>query len=139
MAINVIGIATAAAVTNVNLVLEAMGRGPGNISRKATTAAVDPTDPMAWAMTPTHYFMSDQGVTAEFQAQLLGFANGDLPPLPDGVVWGEEGVISAQDALAAIASPNFSFASFSGAFTPGEQVQAALDALGLHIIPFPDI
>lgn len=134
MAINVIGIATAAAVDNVNLVLEAMGRGPGNISRKATTVA----DP-AWDATPTHYFMSDQGVTPEFQAQLLGFANGDLPPLPEGVVWGEEGVISAQDALAAIASPNFSFASFSGAFTPGEQVQAALDALGLHIIPFPEI
>jgi hypothetical protein len=134
MAINVIGIATAAAVTNVNLVLQAMGRGPGNISRKATTVA----DP-AWDATPTHYFMSDQGVTAEFQAQLLGFANGDLPPLPPGVVWGEEGVISAQDALAAIASPNFSFASFSGAFTPGEQVQAALDALGLHVIPFPEI
>lgn len=134
MAINVIGIATAAAVTNVNLVLQAMGRGPGNISRKATTVA----NP-AWDATPTHYFMSDQGVTPEFQAQLLGFANGDLPPLPEGVVWGEEGVISAQDALAAIASPNFSFASFSGAFTPGEQVQAALDALGLHVIPFPEI
>jgi len=134
MTINVIGIATAAAVTNVNLVLQAMGRGPGNISRKATTVA----NP-AWDATPTHYFMSDQGVTAEFQAQLLGFANGDLPPLPEGVVWGEEGVISAQDALAAIASPNFSFASFSGAFTPGEQVQAALDALGLHVIPFPEI
>ncbi|WP_300573581.1 hypothetical protein [Phenylobacterium sp.] len=134
MTINVIGIATAAAVTNVNLVLEAMGRGPGNISRKATTVA----NP-AWDATPTHYFMSDQGVTPEFQAQLLGFANGDLPPLPEGVVWGEEGVISAADALAAIASPNFSFASFSGAFTPGEQVQAALDALGLHVIPFPEI
>ena len=134
MAINVIGIATAAAVDNVNLVLQAMGRGPGNISRKATTVA----DP-AWDATPTHYFMSDQGVTPEFQAQLLGFANGDLPPLPEGVVWGEEGVISAQDALAAIASPNFSFASFSGAFTPGEQVQASLDALGLHVIPFPEI
>jgi len=134
MTINVIGIATAAAVTNVNLVLQAMGRGPGNISRKATTVA----DP-AWDATPTHYFMSDQGVTPEFQAQLLGFANGDLPPLPEGVVWGEEGVISAQDALAAIASPNFSFASFSGAFTPGEQVQASLDALGLHVIPFPEI
>ena len=134
MAINIIGIATAAAVDDVNAVLEAMGRGPGSISRKATTVA----NP-AWDATPTHFFMSDQGVTPEFQAQLLGFANGDLPPLPEGVVWGEDGVISAADALAAIASPNFSFASFSGAFTPGEQVQAALDALGLHVIPFPEI
>ena len=134
MAINIIGIATAAAVDNVNLVLQAMGRGPGNTSRKATTVA----NP-AWDATPTHYFMSDQGVTAEFQAQLLGFANGDLPPLPEGVVWGEGGVISAADALEAISASNFAFASFNDGFTPGEQVQAALDALGLHIIPFPEI
>lgn len=136
MAINVIGIATAAAVTNVNLVLQAMGRGPGNISRKATTVA----NP-AWDATPTHYFMSDQGVTPEFQAQLLGFANGDLPPLPEGVVWGEEGVISAQDALAAISAENFAFASFNEGFPPLAQVDATLAAFDppLHIIPFEDI
>jgi len=134
MSINIIGIATAAALTNVNLVLQAMGRGPGNISRKATTVA----DP-AWDATPTHYFMSDQGVTPEFQAQLLGFSNGDLPPLPEGVVWGVDGVISASDALAAISSAHFAFAAFNDGFTPGEQVAAALDALGLHIIPFPEV
>ncbi|WP_340645331.1 hypothetical protein [Phenylobacterium sp.] len=134
MSINIIGIATAAALTNVNLVLEAMGRGPGNITRKATTVA----DP-AWDATPTHYFMSDQGVSAEFQAQLLGFSNGDLPPLPEGVVWGVDGVISAADALAAITAANFSFASFNDGFTPGAQVQAALDAKGLYVIPFPEI
>ena len=134
MSINIIGIATAAALTNVNLVLEAMGRGPGSITRKATTVA----DP-AWDATPTHWFMSDQGVTAEFQAQLLGFSNGDLPPLPDGVVWGVDGVISASDALAAITASNFSFAAFNDGFTPGAQVQAALDAKGLHIIPFPEL
>lgn len=132
MSINIIGISTAAALTNANLVLEAMGRGPGNISRKATTAA----NP-AWDATPTHYFMSDQGVTPEFQAQLLGFSNGDLPPLPEGVVWGVNGVISAADAIAAITAANFSFASFNDGFTPGAQVQAALDAKGLYAIPFP--
>lgn len=134
MSINIIGIATAAALTNVNLVLEAMGRGPGNISRKATTVA----DP-AWDATPTHYFMSDQAVTPEFQAQLLGFSNGDLPPLPEGVVWGVNGVISAADALAAITAENFAFASFNDGFTPGEQVASALGALGLYVIPFPEI
>ena len=50
MSINIIGIATAAALTNVNLVLEAMGRGPGNITRKATTVAAP-----AWNATPTHW------------------------------------------------------------------------------------
>ena len=132
MSINIIGVATNAAVTNVNLVLEAMGRGPGSITCKATTVS-NPT----WEEAPTHWFMSDQGVTAEFQAQLLGFSNGDLPPLPSGTVWGENGVISAADALAAISAANFAFASFNDSFTPGEQVQATLDALGLHIIPFP--
>lgn len=134
MSINIIGIATPAALTNVNLVLEAMGRGPGSITRKATTVPAP-----AWDATPTHWWMSDQGVTAEFQAQLLGFSNGDLPPLPAGVVWGVDGVISAADALAAITAANFSFASFNDGFTPGAQVQAALGAKGLYVIPFPEI
>lgn len=134
MTVNIIGIATVAAVTNVNLVLQAMGRGPNNISRPATTTA-NPT----WETAATHKYMSDQGVTGEFAAILLGFANGDLPPLPEGVVWGEDGVISAADALAAITAENFAFASFNEAFTPGEQVAAALSALGLAIVPDPPL
>lgn len=133
MSINIIGIATASALVNINLVLEAMGRGPGNITRKATTVAAP-----AWNATPTHWYMSDQGVTPEFQAQLLGFSNGDLPPLPEGVVWGVDGVISASDALAAITAENFAFAAFNDAFTPGEQVGAALSALSLYPIPDPE-
>ena len=136
MTIGIIGIATAAAVTNVNLVLEAMGRGSGNISRKLTTVA-NPND----QATPTHYFMSDQSGTPEFQAILLGFSNGDLPPLPEGVIWGVDGVISASDALAAITAENFAFASFNSGFEPQEQVNAALAAYSppLHIIPFPEL
>lgn len=134
MTVNIIGITTIAAATNVNLVLQAMGRGPNNISRPATTTA-NPT----WETAPTHRYMSDQGVTGEFAAILLGFANGDLPPLPDGVVWGVGGIISAEDALAAITADNFAFASFNEAFTPGEQVAAALDALGLTIVPDPPL
>ena len=132
--INIIGIATAAALNDVNRVLEAMGRGPGNISRKATTVS----NP-AWDAEPTHWFMSDQGVTPEFQTQLLGFSNGDLPPLPEGVVWDVDGVIAAEDAMAAITAENFAFAAFNDGFTPGEQVASALGALGLHVIPFPDL
>lgn len=134
MTVNIIGIGAIAAVTNINLVLEAMGRGPGSLSRPATTNPA-PT----WETAPTHKYMSDQGVTGEFAAILLGFANGDLPPLPDGVVWGVDGVISAEDALAAITAENFAFASFNEAFTPGEQVAAALDALGLTIVPDPPL
>ena len=130
MTVNIIGIGAIAAVTNINLVFEAMGRGPNNLSRPATST-INPT----WETAPTHKYMSDQGVTGEFATILLGFANGDLPPLPDGVVWGEDGVISAANALAAITAENFAFASFNEAFTPGEQVAAALDALGLNIVP----
>lgn len=134
MTVNIIGIGAIAAVTNINKVLEAMGRGPNSLSRPATSTP-NPT----WETAPTHKYMSDQGVSGEFAAILLGFANGDLPPLPEGVVWGEEGVISAADALAAITADNFAFASFNEAFTPGEQVAAALDALGLVIVPDPPV
>lgn len=130
MSVNIIGIGAIAAVTNINLVLQAMGRGPNSLSRPATTE-ISPT----WESAPTHRYMSDQGVTGEFAAILLGFANGDLPPLPEGTVWGVEGVISAEDAIAAISASNFAFASFNEAFTPGEQVQAALTALGLTKVP----
>lgn len=134
MTVNIIGIGAIAAVTNINKVLDAMGRGPNSLSRPATTNPA-PT----WETAPTHKYMSDQGVTGEFAAILLGFANGDLPPLPSGTVWGEDDVISAADALAAITASNFAFASFNEAFTPGEQVAAALDALGLTIVPDPPI
>ena len=129
MSVNIIGIATAAAVADVNAVLEAMGRGPGNVSRRATTVP----NP-AWDAEPTHFYMSSQGETNEFQAHLLALPN-DLPPLPNGVTWGTNGVIASLAAQAAFAPGNFAFGSFNDGFTPGEQVRAALDALGLHIIP----
>lgn len=134
MTVNIIGIGAIAAVENINLVLEAMGRGPNSLSRPATSTP-NPT----WETAATHKYMSDQGVTGEFAAILLGFANGDLPPLPDGVVWGENGVISAADALEAITADNFAFASFNDGFTPGEQVEAALSALGLSVVPDPPL
>lgn len=132
--LNVIVIGAAAYVANINAVLEAYGRGPDNLSRKLTTVA----DP-AWTETPTHFFMSDQGVTEDFANVLLGFPNGDLPPLPNGLVWGVNGVISAADALAAIDGANFKVFVSSGDVTPAAQVAAAISAEGLYVIPFnPD-
>lgn len=130
MSINIIGIAPVSAVANVNAVLEAMGRGPGNITRNLTTAA----DP-AWDATPTHMFMSDQAVSSEFQMNLLAAAGGDLPPLAEGYMWGEDGVISAADATAAMAQ--FAIASFNDGFSPPQQLAAALAAHDpvLYLIP----
>lgn len=141
MTINIIGIGKIEAVENINKVLEAMGRGPNSLSRPATTKPTPENGlpPVTWETAPTHRYMSDQGVSETFAQILHGFANGELPPLPEGVVWGEDGVISAADALAAITADNFAFASFNEAFTPGEQVDAALDALGLTKVPDPPL
>jgi hypothetical protein len=135
MALNVIAIGAAAYAANINAVLEAMGRGPGSLSRKLTTVV----DPEWTEESVTHYFMSDQGVTEEFVTILLGFPNGDLPPLPEGTVWGENGVISAQDAIEAIDGANFKVFVSSGEVAPAAQVAAAVGAEGLYVIPFnPD-
>lgn len=134
MTLNVIAIGAVAHAANINSVLEAYGRGPDSLSRKLTTVA----DPV-WTETATHLFMSDQGVTEEFVTVLLGFPNGDLPPLPEGSVWGVDGVISAEDALAAIDGANFKVFVSSGDVSPAAQVAAAVAAEGLYLIPFnPD-
>lgn len=72
---------------------------------------------------------------------MLGFFNGDLPPLPVGVVWGENGVIGAAAALAAITAANFAFAPFNDGCTATDQVNATLAASDseLHITPFEPI
>lgn len=127
MSINIIGIAAVTATANVNLVLEAMGRGPGNFSRMATTEA-DPTPEAE----PTHFFMSDRSVSEEFQAQLLAFAGGTLP---EGIEWGSEGIISEADALSAIQASTFISVEDDESISTYAQVEAALRELNLYIIP----
>lgn len=124
--INIIAVAPVANATDLNSVLEAMGYGPGNLSTKAST-----TPDQAFGAASTHLFMSMQAATMEFQADLLGYSGGgDLPPLPDGVVWGENGVISAAAAMAA--APYLGVASFSSDWLPDDQVAATLGAAGLY-------
>ena len=128
--LNLIAIGSIAYAANINAVLEAHGRGPNSLSRKLTTVA----DP-AWTEPATHLFMSDQGVTEEFVTILLGFPNGDLPPLPEGVAWGVNGIISAEDAIEAINGANFKVFVSSGDVSPAAQVAAAVGAEGLYVIP----
>lgn len=132
--INIIAICPEDAAEGVSAMLEAMGKGPGSMERKLTTV-----DNPAWDAAPTHRMMSNQGVTTEFQAQLLAAQGGDLPPVQEGVVWGVDGVISAPDAMAA--SAQLFVVSFAGDATGEQQVQAAIAAHNpvLHIIPFPEI
>lgn len=131
--LNIIAIGSAAFKDDINAVLEAHGRGPGSLSRKATTEP-GPT----WDATPTHFYMSDQGVTEDFVMILHGFAEGVLPPLPPGTVWGEEGVIGEAEAIEAIDGANFKVFTSSGDVSPPAQVAAALGAEGLHAIPDPE-
>lgn len=126
---DIIAVTTAANQVNINLVLEAMGRGPGSLGQPVST---DPN--VAWNGTATHFFMSDQGAPQWLADAFLAFGNNDLPQLPDGTVWGENGVISAADALQAINPSNFYFAQFVG-YEPAQQLQAALAAKGLHKFP----
>lgn len=134
MAINLIGIAPVSAADGVNGTLEAAGHGPTSLTRKLTTVA----NP-AWDASPTHMFMSYQGVSSEFLADLLSAAGGDLPPLAEGFMWGEGGVIS--DAAATAAMAQFAVASFNDGFAPAEQLAAAIAAHNppLHVIPDPEI
>ena len=130
---NVILICPAAHRVNINAVIEAMGHGPGSISIKLTTV-----ENPHWSATATHYGASWQGCPMDVQAQLLAATTGDLPPVAPGVVWGENGVISAPDAMTAMAA--LAVASFSDAYEPLQQLNAAMGSYDpvLHRIPDND-
>lgn len=131
--INIIAVAPIAHAAAINSVLEAMGRGPGSLATKAST-----TPNQGFWDASTHVYMSNQAASFEFQADLIAYASGgDLPPLPEGVVWGADGVISAADAMAA--APHLAVASFSSDWLPDDQVAATLGAAGLYRHLAPDV
>lgn len=132
MSVNIIAIVPAANLTAANAVLAAMGRGPESLTQKASTDAN-----AAWDDEPTHYYMSDQGVADDVAATFLRFGDGDLPALAPGFEWGEDGCISSSDALAAITSSNFAFASFNDGYSPQQQVAAALAAYSTPLFKLP--
>lgn len=129
---NIIAIAPASARADCNAVMEAMGLGPGSLGIPLTTDAN-----AEWDDAPTHYGMSYQSAPIELQGQFLAATAGDLPPVPEGTVWGENGVIGAAAAMAAMAQ--LAVASFSDLFEPVEQLGAAMAAHDpvLHRIPEP--
>lgn len=86
---------TAAKKTDINLVFAAMGEGPETFTRKLCATGVATYETPA-----THYLMSHAGATDSQVAIWQAMTEGNLPPLPDGVVWGEDGVISAAAVLA---------------------------------------
>ena len=125
-----VGIVKAADRTNANLVWSAWGRGPNNFFRRLTD---DPSPTPS--STVTHYIFADSSTSVEDVQIIQGFANGDLPPLPDGLAWGVDGTISAADALAAIDGDSLQCYSASGNVAPLDHCNAILASRGLSWVP----
>lgn len=134
MALGIVCTVAAAKKTDINLVFAARGHGPETFTRKL--CAINPG--ATWEATPTHYLMSNAGGDAEELAILQAMTQGDLPPVPNGTVWGEEGVISAAAAMACSDGAVFHVYSAAGDIEPVDHVAAVLVSEGLQYVPDPD-
>lgn len=134
MALGIVCIVAAAHKTNINLVFAARGHGPETFTRKL--CAVGSATP---ATPPTHWLMSNAAGDAEELAVLQAMTQGDLPPVPEGTIWGEEGVISAADAMAATDGAVFHVYSAAGEIEPVDHVTAVLASEGLQYVPDPEV
>lgn len=123
-------IVAAAAVTDMNRICDAMGLGSGYFTRKLCAI-----DPQADHTTPaTHWFVQDMSAQQSEDAMWQGMANeADLPPIAG--VWGENGVISAQDAQAAIGPSNLQVYNAAGGVDGSGWRDGILLGAGLQFVP----
>lgn len=135
MALGIVCIVAAAHKTNINLVFAARGHGPETFTRRLCVIDPGATD----ATPPTHWLMSSAAGDAEELAVLQAMTQGDLPPVPEGTIWGEEGVISAADAMAATDGAVFHVYSAAGEIEPVDHVTAVLASEGLQYVPDPEV
>ena len=130
MALGIVCIVAAIHKTNLNLVFAARGMGPETFTRKLCAAgAATPSTPA------THYLMSLAGGDGMELAILQAMTQGDLPPVPEGVIWGQGGVISAADAMAACDGSVFHVYSAAGEIEPVDHCAAVLASEGLQYVP----
>lgn len=109
--------APAAYVPAINAVFAAMGLGEDTLS----VALVSAADDEATAETPaTYYYAQDMGADAANVAVWNAMCEGLLPALPEGVAWGENGVISEAEAIAALTG-HLTVASEAGLTTPEQR------------------
>lgn len=98
-----LGVTSAANVDAVRLVLGAMGTGWGGFG--VVLIGINDTDiPTA---TPTGYYQYDASASSDLVATLQAIAGGDVPGLDingNPILWGQNGIISQADAIAAFAS-----------------------------------
>jgi len=128
----ILAICTAAARTNLNLVFAAMGLGPDNISRRLTD---DPTPTVSSEV--THYAMYNAAALAT-DAQTYDQAKLGFPPneTVEGfpIFWGQNGVISEPDAVAAFQSMQF-WLNSSDMEPSVFAEEAIMPTLGLSYVP----
>lgn len=124
----IVCIVAADAKADANLVWAAWGKGPDTFSRRLT----DDENPTT-SSTVTHYLMADSSTSVEDVQIIQGFANGDLPPISGS--WGQDGVIEAADAQAAISGANLQCYSASGNVVPLDHANAILASRGLSFVP----
>lgn len=135
MALGIVCIVTDAQKTNINLVFAARGHGPETFTRKLCAV-----DPGATPSTPqTHWLMSNAAGTQEELNVLTAMTEGGLPLVPEGTVWGEDGIISSADAMAASDGSVFQVYSAAGDVEPVDHVAAVLASRGLQYVPDPEI
>lgn len=129
-----VAVITNAKKNDWNRIGAAIGWGPETFTRKLCAK-----NPSATSSTPaTHWLCSAAAATDSDVAMLQAMTNGDLPILPPGAVWGEDGVISAADAMAASSGAVFHVYSAAGEIEPVDHVAAVLAAEGLQYVPDPD-
>lgn len=120
---------------DINLIWAAMGRGPDNLSRKL--CAIDPS--ATWQTPPTHWMMQDMSAQqSDVDVWSAMAENNDLPPLPEGTVWGENGIIDASTAQAAISSGNMFVFPAYGLATDTDRDNwrdGVLAGMGLQFVP----
>lgn len=130
-----IAVIVAPAVTDMNRICEAMGLGTPYFTRKLCAV-----DPLADHNTPaTHYLASDMSALAEDNPEWQAMATAaDLPAIQG--IWGENGVISAQDAQAVLAPGNLQVYTAAGLDPnntdgPTEFRNGIFAGLGLQFVP----
>lgn len=124
----------AANQADMNAVWTAMGRGAPFLRK---CCAIDPN---ATDQTPaTHFVTLDESATLELEQTWRAMIdNQDLPEIAG--TWGEDGIISAQDAQAVLASGNWLF-SHVGDFTAEQDLawqNGCFATLGIQFVPDPE-
>ena len=95
----------------------------GTIEFGRALIAVDTVDPTP-STTPTHWLMFDASTSHDNVVVYLAFADNDLPPLADpSAVWGQNGLISAAEAMEAVNAVNMQVYATSGDVNPSELIE----------------